>query len=208
MRPAKSVSKKVLHAAEQQRPDVAEARQDWRAKQTSLDPARLVFIDETGTNTAMTRLRGRAPRGKRVIGRVPRGHWKTITFVAALRAGAIIAPFVIDEPMNGDVFLTYLRCCLLPTLSAGDIVIMDNLPGHKLAEVRQIIESVGAALLYLPPYSPDLNPIEQLFAKLKALLRHAAERSIEGLWMRIGSLLNTFSPQECANYLRHCGYAT
>jgi len=198
----------VLHAAEQQRPDVAEARQNWRAKQASLDPAKLVFIDETGTNTAMTRLRGRAPRGQRVIGRVPRGHWKTVTFVAALRAGAITAPFVIDEPMNGDVFLAYLRRCLRPTLSAGDIVIMDNLPAHKIAEVREIIESIGAILLYLPPYSPDLNPIEQLFAKFKALLRHASERSIEGLWRRIGLLLKRFSPQECANYLRHCGYAT
>lgn len=208
MPPARSVSKKVLHAAEQQRPDVAEARQNWRAKQASLDPAKLVFIDETGTNTAMTRLRGRAPRGQRVIGRVPRGHWKTVTFVAALRAGAITAPFVIDEPMNGDVFLAYLRRCLRPTLSAGDIVIMDNLPAHKIAEVREIIESIGAILLYLPPYSPDLNPIEQLFAKFKALLRHASERSIEGLWRRIGLLLKRFSPQECANYLRHCGYAT
>ena len=198
----------MLHAAEQQRPDVAEARQNWRAKQASLDPAKLVFIDETGTNTAMTRLRGRAPRGQRVIGRVPRGHWKTVTFVAALRAGAITAPFVIDEPMNGDVFLAYLRRCLRPTLSAGDIVIMDNLPAHKIAEVREIIESIGAILLYLPPYSPDLNPIEQLFAKFKALLRHASERSIEGLWRRIGLLLKRFSPQECANYLRHCGYAT
>jgi len=198
----------VLHAAEQQRPDVAEAREIWQANQSSLDPTKLVFIDETGTNTSMTRLRGRAPRGKRVVGQVPRGHWKTITFVAALRANAITAPFVIDEPINGDVFLAYLRSCLLPTLAADDVVVMDNLPAHKLAEVRQLIESVGAKLLYLPPYSPDLNPIEQVFAKLKTLLRHAAERSVDALTSRIGTLLNTFSAQECANYLRHCGYAS
>jgi len=198
----------MLHAAEQQRADVAQARQAWRANQASLDPAKLVFIDETGTNTAMTRLRGRAVRGQRVIGQVPRGHWKTMTFVAALRLAAITAPFVIDQPMSGDIFLAYLRRCLVPTLTAGDIVVMDNLPAHKIAQVRRIIEAAGAKLLYLPPYSPDLNPIEQVFAKLKALLRNAAERTIDTLWPRIGTLLDAFDAQECANYLRHCGYAT
>ena len=139
---------------------MAEARTAWREAQPSLDVAKLVFIDETGTNTAMVRTRGRGPCGQRVVGRVPHGHWKTLTFVAGLRAGAITAPFVIDQPMDGAIFQAYLRECLVPTLSAGDIVVMDNLPAHKLIAVRQIIEAAGAMLLYLPPYSPDLNPIE------------------------------------------------
>jgi len=200
--------KKTLHAAEQERDDVAEARIAWRKAQPSLDPAKLVFIDETGTNTAMVRQRGRSPRGKRLIGRVPHGHWKTLTFVAGLRAGSITAPFVIDRAMNGPIFLVYLRQCLVPTLSPGDIVVMDNLPAHKLAAVREIIEAAGATLLYLPPYSPDLNPIEQVFAKLKALLRKAAKRSIDALWKQIGELLDEFSTDECRNYLRNSGYAT
>ena len=198
----------MLHASEQERADVAEARVAWRLAQPSLDPAKLVFIDETGTNTAMVRTRGRGLCGQRVVGRVPYGHWKTLTFVAGLRAGALTAPFVIDRPMNGTIFQVYLRQCLVPTLSPGDIVVMDNLPAHKLAAVRQTIEAAGATLLYLPPYSPDLNPIEQVFAKLKALLRKAAKRSIEALWREIGALLETFTEKECRNYLRNSGYAT
>ena len=157
-----------MHATEQERPDVAEARAAWKQEQPGLDPTRLVFIDETGTSTAMARLRGRGKRGSRVVGRVPWGHWKTMTFVAALRHDAITAPFVIDCAMTRAIFLEYLRQCLLPTLSPGDIVVMDNLPAHKGATVRQIIEAAGAELRYLPPYSPDLNPIEQGFSKLKA----------------------------------------
>jgi transposase len=186
---------------------VAAARQRWKEDQASLDPSRLVFIDETGTSTNMARLRGRCRRGQRLIGRTPHGHWKTTTFVAGLRQDAITAPFVIDCPMNGEIFTTYLRRCLVPTLSPGDIVIMDNLASHKVAGVRGIIEEAGATLVYLPPYSPDLNPIEQAFAKLKALLRKAAERSIDALWKRIGSILDLFPPHECANYFRHAGYA-
>jgi transposase len=203
-----SALKKTLHASEQERADVAEARQRWREDQPWLDPARLVFIDETGTSTNMTRLRGRARRGARLVGRVPHGHWKITTFVAGLRCDAVTAPFVIDRPMNGPIFRTYLERCLIPTLTPGDIVIMDNLSSHKVAGVREAIEAAGAKLVYLPPYSPDLNPIEQLFAKLKALLRKAAERSIEALWATIGRLLDAFSPAECANYLRHAGYAS
>jgi transposase len=172
-----------------------------------LDSTRLVFVDETGTNTAMTRLRGRCRTGERLIGRVPHGHWKTTTFVAGLRCDAVTAPFVVDGPMNGEIFLAYLEQGLLPTLVPGDIVVMDNLPAHKIAGVREKIEAAGATLLYLPPYSPDLNPIEQAFAKLKALLRKAAERSVAALWDRIGALLSAFTPQECANYFRHAGYA-
>ena len=185
---------------------MAEARERWREDQPSLDPAPLVFIDETGTSTAMARTRGRSRRGTRLVGMVPHGHWKITTFVAALRCAAITAPFVIDHPMDGAIFLTYVRQCLVPTLSPGDIVVMDNLKPHKVAGVREAIEAAGATRRYLPPYSPDLNPIELLFAKLKALLRKAAEREIAALWDRIGKLLDAFTPQECANYFRHDGY--
>ena len=186
---------------------MAEARKRWREDQPSLDAARLVFIDETGTSTNMARTRGRAQRGKRLVGRVPHGHWKITTFVAGLRCDAVTAPFVIDQPMNSVIFRTYVQRCLVPTLTRGDIVIMDNLKPHKAAGVRETIEAVGATLCYLPPYSPDLNPIELLFAKLKALLRKAAERKIEALWTRIGKLLDAFTTNECAAYLRHAGYA-
>ena len=186
---------------------MAAARQRWKEEQPALDPARLVFIDETGTSTNMARLRGRCRRGERLVGRVPHGHWKITTFVAGLRCDAVTAPFVIDRPMNGAIFRAYLKHRLIPTLAPGDIVIMDNLPAHKVAGVRDAIEAAGARLAYLPPYSPDFNPIEQFFAKLKVLLRKAAERSIEALWDRIGQLLDHFSPEECANYLRHAGYA-
>ena len=166
---------------------MAAARQRWREDQPSLDPARLVFIDETGTSTNMVRTRGRAPRGRRLVGRVPHGHWKITTFVAGLRCGAVTAPFVIDQPMNGVIFLTYIRRCLVPTLVRGDIVIMDNLKPHKAAGVREAIEAVGAKLRYLPSYSPDLNPIELLFAKLKALLRKPPSAT----WTRSGPALET-----------------
>jgi transposase len=179
----------------------------WKAHQGLLDPARLVFIDETGTSTNMARLRGRCRRGQRLLAKVPHGHWKITTFVAALRHDAITAPFVIDEPMNATIFLAYLEQCLVPTLKPGDIVVMDNLSAHKNEKVRETIEAAGAELRYLPPYSPDLNPIEQAFAKLKAHLRKAAERSIAALWDRIGSTLNDFSPEECRNFFNHLGYA-
>lgn len=195
-----------MHAAEQGRPDVAQARARWKADQPWLDPAKLVFIDETGTSTAMARLRGRAKRGCRVIGRVPWGHWKTMTFVAGLRQDGITAPFVIDCPMTGAIFLEYVRQCLIPTLKPGDIVVMDNLPAHKRDEIRQIIEAAGATLRFLPPYSPDFNPIEQAFAKLKAHLRKAQERSLDALWQRIGLLLPLFTPIECANFFLNAGY--
>jgi transposase len=203
-----SASKKSIRAAEQDRPDVAAARAAWTDDQPKLDPDHLVFIDETGTSTNMARLRGRAARGERLIGKVPHGHWKTTTFVAALRSTALTAPCVIDGPMNGSAFLAYVQQILAPTLSPGDIVVLDNLSSHKVPGVREAIEATGAQLLYLPPYSPDLNPIEQLFAKLKALLRKAAERSRDGLWNRIANLLGAFTPGECANYFRNSGYAS
>ena len=166
-----------------------------------------MFVDETGTSTNMTRLRGRCHRGQRLIGKVPHGHWKITTFVAALRCDAITAPLVIDQPMNGPMFRAWLEQFLVPTLHPGDIVGMDNLPAHKVDGVRAIIEAAGAELHYLPPYSPDLNPIEQAFAKLKAHLRKAEERSIPALWNRIGTTLDAFSPTECQNFFRHAGYA-
>ena len=197
-----------MRAAEQERPDVAAARARWKSDQATLDPARLVFIDETGASTKMVRLYGRARRGRRAIGRVPWGHWKTVTFVAGLRRDAITAPFVIDCPMNGVIFVEYVRQCLAPTLSPDDIVVMDNLPAHKVDEVREIIEAAGAELRYLPPYSPDLNPIEQGFAALKAHLRKAKERTVPALYDRIGQLLDRFEPTACRNYFRNSGYAS
>jgi transposase len=177
-------------------------------EQGMLDPARLVFIDETATSTNMVRLRGRCPRGKRLVASVPHGHWKTITFVAGLRRDGIVAPFVIDGAMNGPTFLAHIEQCLAPTLARRDVVIMDNLQSHKVAGVAEAIEAAGASVLYLPSYSPDLNPIELFFSKLKTLLRKAAERTIPDLWRRIRSLLRTVCQEECANFFRHAGYVS
>ena len=154
----------------------------------------------------MARLRGRAPRGKRLRVGIPRGHWKTTTFVAGLRLTGMMAPFVLDGPMNRSAFLAYVRQVLAPELKRGDVVILDNLPAHKGSRLREAIEAAGASLLYLPPYSPDFNPIENAFAKLKALLRKAAERTVEGLWAAIGRVIDLFTPQECANYFTAAGY--
>jgi transposase len=186
---------------------VAEARADWRLKQPLLDKTRLIFLDETGVATDLARTRGRGPRGQRVIGKIPYGHWKTTTFLAGLRHDGIAAPFVVDAPMDGDIFLAYVEQVLVPSLKDGDVVILDNLPAHKVDGVRERIEAAGAKLLYLPPYSPDLNPIEQAFSKFKALLRKAALRSIPALWDKIGQLLSAFAPTECANYFKNAGYA-
>jgi transposase len=198
--------KKSQHAAEQERPDVAEARHTWRASQAGLNPERLVFIDETGAATNMTRRYGRCPRGQRLVSSVPWGHWKTTTFVAALRAGEVTAPCVFDGPIDGESFLAYIEQFVAPTLNHGDIVVMDNLSSHKVAGVREAIEAAGAELRYLPAYSPDLNPIEQLFAKLKALLRKAAARTIDTLIVAIADALTKVSQRECANYLANQGY--
>ncbi len=154
----------------------------------------------------MARLRGRAPKGKRLRAGIPHGHWKTTTFVAGLRVDGIVAPFVIDGPINWDAFQAYADQVLVPELRPGDVVVMDNLSSHKGPAVRRALEAVGARLLYLPPYSPDFNPIENAFAKLKALLRKAAERTVDALWARIGLVLDAFTPTECANYFRAAGY--
>lgn len=204
--PRHHLEKKTAHASEQDRPDIVRRRQAWFESQLDLDPEKLVFIDETWASTNMARKNGRAPRGERLHAGIPHGHWKTTTFVAGLRHTGIVAPLVIDGPINGVWFQTYIDKVLVPTLRPGDIVVMDNLGSHKGAGVRQAIESAGATLLYLPPYSPDLNPIEKAFSKLKALLRKAAERSVDALWHRIGSLLQEFTPTECANFFAAAGY--
>ena len=165
-----------------------------------------VFLDETGASTNMVRRYGWGPKGERLVGDAPFGHWKTTTFIAGLRASGVIAPFVLDGPMTGEMFLVYVRQFLAPELKPGDIVVMDNLAAHKVAGVREAIRAAGASVLYLPPYSPDLNPIEQMFAKLKALLRKAAARTRETLWTTIGQLLDLFSPAECRNYVANSGY--
>jgi transposase len=200
------VQKKSAHASEQDRPDVLKRRQDWFDGQLDLDPARLIFIDETWAATNMARTRGRAAKGERLRAGVPRNHWKTTTFVAGLRLGGMVAPMVLDGPINSPAFQAYVEQVLVPELAPGDIVVMDNLGSHKGAAVRQAIEAAGAKLLYLPPYSPDFNPIENAFAKLKALLRKAAQRTVDGLWDAIGALLPAFSPAECANYFAAAGY--
>lgn len=166
----------------------------------------LVFLDETWAKTNMTRSRGRCRRGERLVAKVPQGHWKTTTFVAALRAEGLTAPTVVDGAMNGETFLAYVRQQLVRTLRAGDIVVMDNLSAHKVAGVREAVAAVGAGVVYLPPYSPDFNPIELVFAKVKSILRSAAERTVEGLWRRLGDMLDEFPSGECRQYLRHCGY--
>ncbi len=171
-----------------------------------MDSTRFVFLDETGTTTTMTRRYGWGPKGERVVDATPWGHWKVTTFVAGLRANGLVAPMVLDGPMTGEVFRAYVEQVLIPELSPGDVVVLDNLAAHKVAGIREMIQAAEASLLYLPPYSPDLNPIEQVFAKLKALLRKATARTKEALWATIGELLDEFSPEECQNYLTNSGY--
>jgi transposase len=195
-------------AGERDRPDVARRRAQWTKYQDRVEPERLVFIDETWTKTNMASLRGWAPRGKRLVAKVPHRRWKTTTFVAALRLDRIDAPWLLEGPIDGESFRTYVARVLVPTLRKGDIVIMDNLGSHKGRAVRDLIRSAGGKLFFLPKYSPDLNPIEQVFAKLKHLLRKAAARTVETVCAAIGEILGAFTPQECANYFRNSGYPT
>jgi transposase len=200
------LEKKSAHAAEQDRPDILTRRWNWFEGQLDLNPDRLVFIDETWASTNMARTHGRAPRGKRLRAAVPHGHWKTTTFVAGLRNTGMVAPMVLDGPINGELFQIYVDQVLVPELRPGDVVIMDNLGSHKGAGIRRAIESVGASLLFLPPYSPDFNPIERAFAKLKSALRKAAQRTLDDLWATIGRIVEAFTPAECANYFAAAGY--
>jgi len=200
-----SVIKKSLFASEQDRPDVKRRRERWKRHQGKLDPARLVFIDETWTKTNMTPTRGRCARGERLIAKAPFGKWRTLTFLAALRRDRIEAPILFDGPINGIKFRAYVENALVPTLHPGDVVIMDNLGSHKGRPVRTAIRKAGAHLIFLPPYSPDLNPIEMVFSKLKNGLRKAQPRTAPRILEAISDLLPTFTSQECANYLRHAG---
>lgn len=181
-------------------------RQAWFDAQLELDPHRLIFIDETGASTKLARLRGHALKGERCRAAVPHGHWKTTTLTAGLRLGGLSAPMLLDGPMHGAAFLAYVQQVLAPELTPGDVVVMDNLPAHKVAGVRAAIEAAGARLLYLPPYSPDFNPIELAFSKLKALLRKAAARTIDELWQTIAESLDDFTPDQCTNYFAAAGY--
>jgi transposase len=201
-----AAQKKSERAAEQDRADVVEAREIWRGEQAELNVQKLVFLDETGAATNMARRYGRCPRGVRLLSSVPWGHWKTTTFVAGLRSDRLTAPCVLDGPMDGETFKAYVEQFLAPSLSPGDIVIMDNLPSHKVKGIREAIAAAGADVRYLPPYSPDLNPIEQLFAKLKALLRKAAPRTFDDLFTAIADAIALITPQECANYVANRGY--
>jgi transposase len=204
--PRASATKKSVLASEQDRPDIARRRAQWRRYQARIDPARLVFIDETWTKTNMAPLRGWAQRGARLLSKVPYGHWNTMTFIAALRHDRIDAPWLLDGPINGESFKVYVEKVLAPTLRRDDLVIMDNLGSHKGPAIRQAIRNAGAKLFLLPKYSPDLNPIEQVFAKLKHLLRNAAARTRDEVCAAIGTLLGTYTPAECKNYLRNSGY--
>lgn len=202
-----SPSKKSLQAVERKRADVARARRRWIREQGFLDPARLVFIDETAVTTNMVRLNGWNRRGERLVGDVPMGNWETLTFIAGLRHNRIVAPMVIKGAMNGEAFLAYIEQCVVPTLRRRDIVVIDNVSFHKVAGVEEAIRAACAELRYLPQYSPDLNPIELVFHPLKTLLRKAAERTVQGLGRRVGSFIRALDPSECMGYFRHAGYA-
>jgi transposase len=185
---------------------VKKKRDDWKDAQSTLNAEKLVFIDETWASTNMARRYGRCPKGQRLVCPIPCGHWKTTTFVAALRADGLTAPMVIDGAMTGDLFVAYVEQILVPTLRAGDVVVMDNLICHKRVGVTRAIEGAGCTVQYLPPYSPDLNPIELAFSKLKGLLRSASKRTLDALWDFLGKTLDAFAPDECRRYFRHAGY--
>jgi transposase len=200
--------KKTLHASEQDRHDVVRRREQWQRLQGKVDAKRLIFIDETWAKTNMTRLHGRCPLGQRLVAKVAHGHWKTLTFVAGLRCDGIVAPCVFDQPINAVSFLAWVIQFLVPTLRRGDVVVMDNLASHKGAAVRRAIRAAGALLIFLPPYSPDLNPIEQAFSKLKTLLRKENARTREQIETCIRDLLAKITTKECANYFTDAGYST
>lgn len=198
--------KKTLIAAEQDRPDVVERRTQWQASQGDIDPNKVVFIDETWAKTNMRRRYGRSPLGTRLKEKTPCARWQTTTFLGGLRAGGFIAPLTVEGAINGPVFRAWVEQHLAPMLAPGDIVVMDNLSSHRVPGVREAIEAAGAELRYLPPYSPDLNPIELAFSKLKKLLRDGAERTVDKLTQLCGTVLDAFTERECRNYFKHCGY--
>ena len=179
-------------------------RQDWLKQHLHL-LSRIVFIDETGLNTKMARLRGRSAKGQRLVASIPHGHWKTMTFIAGLRHDGMTAPWVLDGPMDGPAFITYIKTQLVPTLQKGDVVVLDNLPAHKVAAAKAAIKERGAWMLFLPPYSPDFNPIELAFSKLKAHMKRLAPRTVDGIWKSAGKILELFSKQECTNFFSASG---
>ena len=187
---------------------MARFRQRWKAHQHRIAPERLIFVDETWIKTNMTRVRGWSPRGMPLPAKVPHGHWKTLTFIGGLRHDAVVAPCVFDGPINGDAFTAWVEQCFVPVLKPRDVVVVDNLGSHKGQRARHAIRQAGAHLLFLPPYSPDLNPIEMVFAKLKTLFRKADTRAVETAWREVGRLLDHFKPDECTAYFRHAGYAS
>lgn len=198
--------KKTLHASEQDRPDVAQARSQWKQDQPQQEVTRLIFVDETWAKTNMTRPRGRAPIGQRLIAKVPHGHWKTTTLIAALGLPGVICSTVVDGAVNAATFEAFVEQVLVPELKPGDLIVMDNLSSHKRSRTRQIIQAARAEVIFLPPYSPDLNPIEMIFAKVKQLLRSLACRTRQALWDAMQSVLGRVTPSDAANCFRHCGY--
>jgi transposase len=200
--------KKSTHASERDRPDVAEARRHWPEKLAGVDPKDLVFLDETGANTAMQRTHGYAPKGERVVGAVPFKSWQAVTFVGVLTASGLLAPWALEGALNGEWFLAYVEQVLVPTLKPGMVVILDNLPCYKVQGVAEAIQAAGCRLEYLPAYSPDLNPIENAYSKLKRALRDWAARTVEGVYEALRQIIPCFGPAECLSYFRHCGYAT
>jgi transposase len=204
---AVAVEKKSLRAIEQDTPENRQRRQAWREQVSQLDPKRLVFLDESGVTTQMTRHYGRAPRGERIREATPAGHWNTLTLLGAMTQQGMLASMTVESPTDGDVFLAYLDEVLCPQLQAGQVVVMDNLSVHKVAGVRERIEAVGATLLYLPPYSPDFNPIEQAWSKIKQKLRSAQARTVEALEAAVAQALATVTSQDATAWFHHCGHA-
>lgn len=202
-----TVKKKVLRAAEQDRPDVRRKRRRWRSRTTGIDPNRFLFLDEMGAHTALTRLYGRAPRGERLVGSVPLGRWQMTTLISAIRRGGVLAPFVFTGATDEMAFRTYVEAVLVPVLRPGDIVVLDRLPAHRVGAVGRAIRKVGASVWYLPPYSPDCNPIENIWSKVKAWLRQAAARTTEALWEAMAGALRAVTAQDCQNSFAHCGYS-
>jgi transposase len=198
----------MMFALEQLRPDVAHKRRRWQALQPRLDPDKLVFIDETWVKTNMAPLRGWGPKGERIKAYAPHGRWQTLTFLGALRTSGLTAPCVFDGPINGEAFRAWVEQVLVPTLIPGEIVMMDNLGSHKGPDVRQMIRNAGARLWFLPAYSPDFNPIEQTFSKIKEAMRKAQQRTIDAVIAETGRIVQAISPAECRNYIVGAGYAS
>jgi len=203
-----AAQKKTLRAAEQDRPDIKQARDQWQADTAGIDPRRFRFIDESGAKTNLVRMHGRCPKGQRLLLSAPAGHWNTTTMIAAIGLEGVHAPFALDGGIDGDAFLVYVEKVLLPTLQGGEIVVMDNLSSHKLPGVAERIESAGAKVWYLPPYSPDFNPIENMWSKVKGVLRSIAARTFDSLVDAIRIALDRVAPSDLLGWFNHCGYTT